>query len=108
MGVNRLAGMGTITASELRGEMTARRNLRLVDVREEWEFLRGHIEGAELIPMSRFVQEYPSLPKDADIVLICASGHRSGRATQFLQQKGYGRVRNLIGGMAAWRRSEPK
>ncbi|WP_245528357.1 rhodanese-like domain-containing protein [Deinococcus maricopensis] len=74
----------------------------LVDVRENEEYADVHARGARLMPLSTFQQTYTDLPKDAEIVLICRSGARSGRATEFLASQGYGNVSNLTGGTLAW------
>ena len=39
---------------------------------------------------------------DAEIVLICRSGARSGRAAGSLARAGFTRVMNMTGGMLAW------
>jgi rhodanese-related sulfurtransferase len=42
-------------------------------------------------------------PADADIVVYCHSGFRSANAQRILQSKGFKRVRNLKGGVVAWK-----
>ncbi len=73
----------------------------LLDVREPSEFEEVHAEGARLMPLSSFQQEYEQLDQDRDIVVICRSGARSAQAAQFLLQQGYNAV-NLQGGTMAW------
>ncbi|MEO0474273.1 MAG: rhodanese-like domain-containing protein, partial [Bacteroidota bacterium] len=41
--------------------------------------------------------------KSQEVVMICRSGGRSGRACMFLAQQGFSNVRNLEGGMLAWK-----
>lgn len=77
----------------------------VIDVREEREFLRGHIRQAQLIPMSRFDPTKLRLSREKNIVLVCRSGRRSERVAQALQQAGFGHVRTLDGGMVAWESS---
>lgn len=74
----------------------------LVDVREQNEYDEIHAQGARLIPLSEFEDRYTELPADQDLVMICRSGARSGRAAQFLLNNGYTRVVNLQGGTLAW------
>ena len=74
----------------------------LVDVRTPQEFAAGHIEGARNIP----VQELPSRlaelgTHDQSIVVYCASGRRSARANELMQQAGYTKVYDL-GAMSNW------
>ena len=53
---------------------------------------------AEVVQLQARLAE---VPKDAQIVCICRSGARSGRATAALAGAGY-RIENLEGGMQAW------
>lgn len=77
----------------------------IIDVREEREFLRGHIREAQLVPMSRFDPQHLRLGKEKKIVVVCRSGRRSERVAQVMQQAGYHHVRTLSGGMVAWESS---
>ena len=77
----------------------------VIDVREEREYLRGHIRQAQLFPMSRFDPAKLRLGKEKNIVLVCRSGRRSERVAQALQQAGFTQVRTLTGGMVAWEAS---
>lgn len=73
----------------------------LIDVREqdEWDAVRA--PNATLIPLSEFQLRYAEMPKDKEIVLICAGGVRSAQAAQFAAGHGY-QVLNLEGGIKAW------
>jgi rhodanese-related sulfurtransferase len=73
----------------------------LIDVREQDEWDNVHVPIATLIPLSEFQARYSEMPKDKDIVLICAGGVRSAQAAQFAEQHGY-TVANLEGGINAW------
>jgi rhodanese-related sulfurtransferase len=75
----------------------------LIDVREEWEYQRGHARGAKNIPLSQIRQRHQELPRDREILVICQSGHRSMQAAKFLQQQGIEQVMNVTGGTSAWR-----
>jgi rhodanese-related sulfurtransferase len=79
----------------------------LLDVREEDEWVAGHVEGARHIPMgelpARF-SEVSGLADDAptgEVVVVCRSGGRSSRVVAWLTQNGVDAV-NLAGGMGAW------
>lgn len=73
----------------------------LIDVREQDEWDAVHVPQATLIPLSEFQARYTEMPKDKEIVLICAGGVRSAQAAQFAAQYGY-TVANLEGGINAW------
>jgi len=96
---------GEMTAEELRSKLAAGENVNLVDVREPDEWQDGHIKEARSIPLSQFVERVHELHRedqeDQEIVLICRSGNRSGKACDYLATQGY-TVINVLGGMLAW------
>lgn len=75
----------------------------VVDVREPWEYEAGHVPGAVSIPQADLALRLSRIPRDRDVLVVCASGRRSLRATQFLKGLGYERVMNIDGGTTAWR-----
>ncbi len=76
----------------------------LLDVREPYEFQAGHLDDAQHIPMQQVPQSIEQLPRDQEIVVYCRSGGRSARVQQFLMSQGFEKVKNLTGGMLAWKR----
>lgn len=61
----------------------------VVDVRTPAEFNRDHIPGSINIPLQEIpqrIEDFKAIP--GQIVLCCASGQRSGQATQYLHQYG--------------------
>lgn len=73
----------------------------LLDVREEYEWEEGHIEGALHIPMEELPLRFAELDPDEDVYVICRSGGRSFRAAQWLEGQGYSAI-NVAGGMGSW------
>ncbi len=78
----------------------------LVDVREhdEVDRLAFDVPGTVIVPMSELEQRFSELPRDRELVLACAVGQRSLKATYYLMFQGYDRVANLSGGMTEWSR----
>lgn len=74
----------------------------IVDVREPHEYKAGHIDGARLAPLGNVADELESVEKDREIVLVCRTGNRSGKAQRILADRGYTNLRNMEGGMVAW------
>jgi rhodanese-related sulfurtransferase len=74
----------------------------LIDVRELDEWQEGHIAGARHIPLGELAARLDELPRDQELLLLCRSGVRSDRATQFLRSQGYTQARNVTGGIIAW------
>ena len=70
----------------------------LLDVREEYEYQDGHINGAVNLPLREILGKKDSLPKDKDIYVYCRSGHRSADAVNFLKSLGFEKVHNVEGG----------
>ena len=75
----------------------------IVDVREPNEFAMMRVPGAVLLPLSTFVQRFEELPHGRPLLMLCAAGARSGRATDFLLANGYPDAANIAGGITAWR-----
>lgn len=73
----------------------------VVDVREVNEVAQGKIPGAIHIPLGLLEFRMNELNKNKTYVMVCRSGGRSSRATQFLEYYGYN-VINMQGGMSAW------
>jgi rhodanese-related sulfurtransferase len=77
----------------------------IIDVRptSDWD-KDGYIEGAINIPFNDFFASLDKLPaKDQAIVVYCASGHRGAIIMMSLRLMGYENVRNLAGGLGAWK-----
>lgn len=97
------AGYRDVTPVEV-AAAAADRSVRVVDVREPEE-LRGElgrIPVAELCPLAQVAAQAKGWPRDEELVLVCRSGNRSGRAAAELAQLGFSRVMNMQGGMLAY------
>jgi rhodanese-related sulfurtransferase len=91
-----------MTAAELDDQLKAGKTLNLIDVREPDEWQAGHIQEARSIPLSELQERLDELQQgEQEIVLICRSGGRSGKACDFLHAQGY-KVVNVTGGMLQW------
>jgi rhodanese-related sulfurtransferase len=94
----------TVTSAELNEKMKQPKRPFVLDVRRPDEFRTGHIIGAKLIPLHELDRRLNELPKDREIVCVCASGNRSRSAAKKLIRAGYTAV-NMTGGMSSWSRS---
>ena len=93
-----------INAQQLDEQLKRGADVYLLDVREPHEWSTGHLEHATHIPMREIPARLADIPKDRDVIVICRSGARSANVQQFLKANGITRVRNLIGGLIAWKR----
>ena len=91
-----------ITVKELKERMDRGDAPRVIDVREPHEHAICSIPGAELIPAAQFAQRLDEFEKDAEIIVHCKSGGRSGRAVDMMKARGFKNPRNLAGGVLAW------
>jgi rhodanese-related sulfurtransferase len=87
---------------------TSQRLLRegalLIDVREPDEVAQVGFAGCDVvnIPLSQFEDRWQEVPRDRDVILACAVGVRSLKATYFLMYQGYDRVMNMKPGIDRW------
>ncbi len=99
-------GYGTVKPATLNEELADKPPF-LLDVREPTEVEKdGYIEGAVNIPIRQLMANLDKLPAtDQPIVVYCASGHRGGMAMAALELLGYTNIRNLAGGLNAWKKA---
>jgi rhodanese-related sulfurtransferase len=74
----------------------------LLDVREQSEWVAGHVQGATLIPLGDLPNRLSELPKDTPIVVMCRTGHRSAQGRDILLQAGFTQVTSMSGGINEW------
>lgn len=107
-----------IVANEVHGNLTAGKRLtppeavRLIndrdpivlDVRPLADFKRGHLLGAQSVPIAKLEAELPRLGKHPErpVIVYCALGGSSLTAAQKLKKAGLQEVYPLRGGINAW------
>jgi rhodanese-related sulfurtransferase len=75
--------------------------------RRDADHVAGHLPGAIPIPQADLATRPGEIPKDRDVLLVCAGGARSARCTAFLRQMGFGKAISLTGGTDCWRDAGP-
>lgn len=93
--------MKEITTTILKERLENGEKLHLIDVREADEVAAGMIPGAVHIPLGEIATRADELDASTPYIMICRSGGRSGRATEYLTAEGYD-VTNMVGGMLDW------
>lgn len=79
-------------------------NVLLIDVREEYEYAAGHIEGAVSMPKSQILSVGEEHFKSAQsIIVYCRSGARSSIVADHLSHIYSGILINMVGGILAWK-----
>jgi len=79
--------------------------VHLLDVRQDWEWRRGYVDGAIHVPLGMLPTMAWKLPRDRPLAVICEHGDRSLVAARFLLGRGFTGATSVRGGMAAWSRS---
>ncbi|MHB1179033.1 MAG: rhodanese-like domain-containing protein [Daejeonella sp.] len=94
-----------ISATEFNARYPIADEFIIIDVREELEYKTFNL-GGDNIPLGILLSDIEDLDyeKDNEIILICQHGLRSETARRVLSQNGYTNVRNLKGGLLAWRK----
>jgi glyoxylase-like metal-dependent hydrolase (beta-lactamase superfamily II)/rhodanese-related sulfurtransferase len=91
-----LATMPNIKPSEITPEKAV-----VLDVRNEGEYLSGHLPYARLFPLRQLIEDSSSLDAQAHYQIHCAGGYRSVIAASILKARGFENVANVEGGFAA-------
>jgi sulfur-carrier protein adenylyltransferase/sulfurtransferase len=82
--------------------LSAPETTMLIDVREPYEMEICRLAGTQHIPLRQIPERLDSLPRDRHILILCHSGGRSLRVTEFLRASGFPAVSNVAGGIDAW------
>jgi rhodanese-related sulfurtransferase len=80
-------------------------NAVVIDVRTDGECAEGMIPAAiqiDFLNQAHFMAEIDKLAKEKAYYIYCRSGNRSGQACMIMDQLGFTKTVNLIGGMLEW------
>lgn len=80
-----------------RGEVLA-----VLDTREQDEWEKGHISGAQHIYVGNLEERLAEVPRDKPVAVICNVGHRAGLGASILLRAGLSPVYNVLGSVMAW------
>ena len=90
-----------IMAAELSARLKAEKSLLLLDIREQYEWNQVRMPGAQHIPMNSIPARLDELPKEQEIIVLCAHGQRSYGVAHYLLENGFNAA-SLDGGMTDW------
>jgi rhodanese-related sulfurtransferase len=79
-------------------------SFELIDVREESEWVRGHLPHAKHLSKGIIERDIETTYPDATakLVLYCGGGYRSALAADNLQKMGYTNIYSMDGGWRGW------
>lgn len=77
----------------------------LLDVRTPSEYAEAHLTRSTLVPVDALASRLAELPADKSkpVLVYCAMGGRSARASQLLIENGWKTVYNMEGGITGWK-----
>jgi rhodanese-related sulfurtransferase len=91
-----------VTVNELLELQKQKKDLLVLDVREPSEYEADNMNG-KLIPLGQLPDRLDELDRDQLIIVHCKTGGRSSRAVAYMMGEGFKNVKNLKGGITAWR-----
>ena len=95
--------MKEITVEELKKKIDQKESFLLLDVREPFEAHISNIDtDSTLIPLADLTGRIQELDETQEIIVLCRSGNRSGKACEMLEENGFANVANLKGGINEW------
>jgi rhodanese-related sulfurtransferase len=94
---------GNVAVEEAKKLITQNPTLKIVDVRLDTEFNESHIPGAINVCVCDPDNLLRDLSPNDEILVYCRNGLRSSAALDFLNEHGYSKVYNMVGGIVAWK-----
>ena len=94
-----------LTVDQVKTKQDRGEKFHLIDVREESEWAKDHVAGAEYLGRGILERDAEKRFPDTstEIVLYCGGGFRSALAADNLQKMGYTNVFSMDGGIRDWR-----
>lgn len=94
-----------LDAAKFKKQIETEKSINVIDVRTPEEFAKGYIKNAKNIDWNgdNFDAEVAKLDKKKTLYVYCLSGGRSASAAQHLREKGFKKVKELVGGIMAWK-----
>ena len=92
-----------ISCAEVQARIERGDPVRLVDVRQPWEYDHAHIPGVLLIPLGELPRRFEAeLDPGEAVICLCEHGVRSRHAALFLAAQGFASAATMTGGMAEY------
>ena len=86
-------------------QMINNKGAKVIDLREQKDFVAGHIVDAmNITPQDLATGNDKRLKKNKPLILVCDNGITSGRQVEPLRKAGFDNAYSLAGGLTVWRR----
>lgn len=97
--------MANLTQDQWVDQLVADNNAVILDVRTQDEVNMGIIPNSihlDFYKGEEFIEALEKLDKNKNYYVYCRSGNRSGQACNIMEQMGFGKALNLMGGIMEW------
>ncbi|MCK9182443.1 MAG: FAD-dependent oxidoreductase [Fibrobacteraceae bacterium] len=98
---NRASGFSPSLVAEELDDFVSTRRPAIVDVRDSFAFEKGHIDGAENIPLEFLAEKLSDFPSDASFLIYDDNGKKGHQALRLLLGLGRTDVHYISGGFAS-------
>lgn len=102
---NKMEGIAkTVTAEDVKKKLDRGDDFIIVDVRTAQQFAPKHIDDPRvmLVTLGDIRERIEEVPRDKEIVLLCALGIRSYEAQRIFEGAGFKDIKFMEGGLQAW------
>ena len=99
-----LSTFATVEVEDMAQWVLSAEPMTVVDVRDEHEWVLGHVPGALHMYVPDVTARAGEIPHDAPVAVHCASGYRAGIAASLLEQAGLKRIIHVNGEYSDWDR----
>lgn len=94
--------MKNITPEEAETILSGDPQVLVLDVRTPREFWFRRLPNAINIPIHELASRYDELNPEQETIVLCEHGVRSASAARLLENFGFTKVSNMLGGMSRW------
>lgn len=87
---------------EVKKKIDRGEDIVIIDVREEYQYKKGHLKNAIHIPLAKIRTRLKKLDPNKETIVYCQSGFQSRTASNILVSEGFKRIRYMSGGIQGW------
>ena len=94
-----------VTVAETQARIRQDPDIKLIDVREDYEWEEAHAAGAMHLGKGIIERDIENTvpDKSTEMIVYCGGGYRSALVADALQKMGYTNVFSMTGGWRAWK-----
>ena len=93
-----------LNSPEVKEVLKKNKTIIILDVRTAEEFAAGHLKGAQNIDIkqSDAYSKIDKLNPKTTYLVYCRTNHRSGMAVEYMMQKGFKKIYQMMDGFPGW------